>query len=50
MKNFILAPKPLSKETIDEQTKMYLASLTSEELTDLLKEVDKIKDDKKLNE
>lgn len=38
-----LAPKPLSKQTIEEQTKKYLASLTDEEIKQLLKEVDELK-------
>lgn len=46
MKESRLAPKPLSKQTIDEQTKKYLASLTEEEIKQLLKEVDKIKTNK----
>jgi hypothetical protein len=38
-----LSPKPLSKQTIKEQTIQYLVSLTDEEIKQLLKEVDKIK-------
>ena len=44
MKEFRLAPKPLSKETIQK----YLASLTDEEMEELMKEVEKIKSDNKL--
>jgi len=40
---FKLSPKNLSQETIDEQTKEYLASLTEEELQKLLNEVNELK-------
>lgn len=43
-----LAPKPKSKLTLEEQTKEYLASLSSEDIEKILREVDKIKNNKKL--
>lgn len=38
-----LSPKPKSKLTLEEQTKEFLASLSTEEMRKLLKEVEEIK-------
>lgn len=43
---FKLSPKPKSKLTLEEQTKEFLASLSTEEVRKLLKEVEEIKNNK----
>ena len=43
---FKLSPKPKSKLTLEEQTKEYLATLSTDEMEKLLKEVEEIKNNK----
>ena len=46
MINFKLSPKPKTKQTLVEQAKEYLATLTDEELDEFISDVNKIKKEK----